>query len=411
MPLSSSRESPMSAPLAALLAYGLTGSSWTTVLVFFLVVTQLTIFSVTLYLHRSAAHRGVDFHPLLAHGFRFWTWLTTAMVTKEWVAIHRKHHAKCETEDDPHSPQVHGINKVVFHGVTLYQNACNDREMIEKYGLGTPDDWVERNVYARAPAAGPTLMLFVDLALFGAVGLVIWAVQMLWIPVMAAGVVNGLGHWWGYRNFETADRATNLTPWGVFIGGEELHNNHHAFPSSAKFSQRGYEFDIGWAMLRVFERLRLAKVLRVAPKLELRPLVEVPDTETVKAVMAHRFHVMTSYFRGVIVPTLQAEARSASDSVQRLTGRLRRALSSDGRWLDSASRERLSAWIDSRPMLARVYDYRRRLNEVLERSGKTSDALLQALQDWCADAERSGIAQLEEFARRLRGYQLKSALA
>ena len=394
-----------------LVAHGLTGAPWPLVIGYFLVVTQLTIFSVTLYLHRCAAHRGVDLHPVVSHFFRFWTWLTTAMVTKEWVAIHRKHHARCETEEDPHSPQVFGIAKVVFHGVTLYQKAQKDTAMVEQYGLGTPDDWIERNVYTRLPPAGPTLMLFVNLALFGAVGLVIWALQMLWIPVMAAGVVNGLGHWWGYRNFETADRATNLVPWGILIGGEELHNNHHAFPSSAKFSARRFELDIGWAVLKAFEALGLAKILRVAPALEVRPEVEVPDAETLKALMAHRFSVMKGYWRTVILPSLSHDASAVSASMQRLSGRLRRALANDGRWLDESTRAKLTAIIDSRPRLAQVVEYRRRLSALLDRAGRGSAEVLAALQEWCRDAEASGIQSLSEYARSLRGYALRSAVA
>ena len=389
-----------------LLAHGLTGSPWTLVVVYFLVVTQLTIFSVTLYLHRCAAHRGVDLHPVVSHFFRFWTWLTTAMVTKEWVAIHRKHHARCETEEDPHSPQVFGIAKVVFHGVTLYQKAQKDRAMVEQYGLGCPDDFIERKVYTPHPTLGPTLMLLVNLALFGAVGLVIWAIQMLWIPVMAAGVVNGLGHWWGYRNFETADRATNLVPWGIVIGGEELHNNHHAFPSSAKFALRKWEFDIGWFVLCAFEKVGLAKILRVAPMLDERPGIELPDAETLKAVMAHRFSVMKGYWRNVIVPVLSHEAQAASDSVKALPGRLKRALANDGRWLDDSAREKLAAAIAARPRLATVVEYRRRLSALLDRAGRGSAEVLGALQEWCRDAEASGIQSLAEYARRMRGYAL-----
>jgi stearoyl-CoA desaturase (delta-9 desaturase) len=400
----------MSASLASLLAFGLTGSDWLTVVVFFAVVTQLTIFSVTLYLHRCAAHRGVDMHPVLSHFFRFWAWLTTAMRTKEWVAIHRKHHAHCETENDPHSPAVYGINRVVLHGVALYQDEAKVPETMEKYGIGTPDDWIERHLYHPRNAWGPTLMLFIDVALFGAVGITIWALQMIWIPVMAAGVINGLGHWWGYRNFETSDMSTNLTPWALFLGGEELHNNHHAFPSSAKFALRRYELDIGWGALRLFEMLGLAKVLRVAPQLETRA-IDAPDAETLRAVLAHRFHVMTTYFRGVMLPILREEAQSASDRMQRVTRRLRRALASDGRWLDAGGRERLAQWIEQRPMVATVVEYRRRLSAVLERSGKSSDAVLEGLREWCRDAERSGIDTLQQFAQVMRGYALKPVRA
>lgn len=400
----------MSPELADLLAFGLTGSTWWVVLAYVLVATQLTIFSVTLFLHRSQAHRAVDFHPAVAHVFRFWTWLTTAMVTQEWVAIHRKHHARVETSEDPHSPVHFGIRRVFWRGVELYQEARRDRDMIEQYGIGAPNDALERHVYAAMPALGPTLLAFALFAAFGAVGLAVWAVQMLWIPFWAAGVVNGLGHWWGYRNYETDDRSTNLVPWGIWIGGEELHNNHHAFPSSAKFALRRFEFDIGWAVLRTLESLGLARILRVAPTLKLRPNIDVPDVETVRAVLSHRATVMRAYFRQVIRPALAAETAQArahaADATDRLKGRWRRALANDGRWLDPASRERVTAWVSERPSIARVVEYRRRLVEAMERQGRNSETMVQALRDWCADAERSGIVQLESFARALRGYAL-----
>jgi stearoyl-CoA desaturase (delta-9 desaturase) len=399
----------MSFDFLSFLARGISGSPFWLAAIYFVLATQLTIFAVTLYLHRSQAHRGVDFHPAIAHVFRFWAWLTTAMVTKEWVAIHRKHHAKCETPEDPHSPQVHGIYKVLFHGVVLYQQACKDRPMIEQYGSGTPDDWIEHHVYARYPSLGPTLLAFALIGAFGMVGLAMWAVQMLWIPVLAAGVVNGLGHWWGYRNFETTDSSTNLTPIAFFIGGEELHNNHHAFPSSAKFALRRFEFDIGWVVIRGLERLGLAKVTRVAPSLAIRPNIDVPDMETVKALLAHRFSVTREYYRGVIKPALREEAERAGASFGRLRGRFRRALANDGRWLDPESRERLMALVRERPLIQTVMVYQRRLSETLERSGRNGEALREAIRTWCEDAERSGIQALEDFARRLRGYQLVPA--
>jgi stearoyl-CoA desaturase (delta-9 desaturase) len=400
----------MSTELAELLARGPLAWSVPALALWFVVVAQLTILSVTLYLHRSQAHRGVDFHPAIAHFFRFWAWLTTAMVTKEWVAIHRKHHARCETDEDPHSPKVYGLATVAFHGVSLYRKANRDRAMIEQYGVGAPNDRIERWVYGRFPEAGPTLLLFVCVGLFGAAGLALWALQMLVIPVCAAGVINGLGHAWGYRNFETNDLSTNLTPWAFLLGGEELHNNHHAFPSSAKFALRRFEFDLGWAVLRGLERLGLAKVLRVAPKLEQRA-VALPDAETVRALLAHRFAVMTGYFREVIAPQLREEARQAQDSLGRLGSRLRRALERDGRFDDAATRERLAEFVRQRPLLAAVVEYRQRLNAVLERSGKNSEALLESLKAWCADAERSGIATLANFARAVKGYALVPARA
>jgi len=399
----------MPSDFLSFLGAGLSGSPWWLVLSYFLLVTQLTIFAVTLYLHRSQAHRGVEFHPIVAHLFRFWAWLTTAMVTKEWVAIHRKHHAKCETAEDPHSPQIYGINKVLFHGVVLYQQARQDRAMVEQYGANTPNDWLERRLYAAHPPLGPTIMLFINFALFGVIGIAVWAIQMLWIPVFAAGVVNGLGHWWGYRNFETSDSSTNLTPWALFIGGEELHNNHHAYPSSSKFSLRKYEFDLGWFVIRILSALRLAKVTRVAPSLSIRPNVSMPDSDTVRALLTHRFSVMREYFRGVILPVLREEANRAGGQMAQLGGRLKRALANDGRWLDADSRERMSAWVRERPLMATVMDYQRRLADTLERSGRNSDTLKEAIRAWCDDAERSGVVALEQFARRIKGYQLVGA--
>src|SRR6478736_3303217 len=310
------------------LSGGLLQFGWWGMLAYLLVVTQVTIFTVTLYLHRSQAHRGVDFHPLIAHGFRFWTWLTTSMITKEWVAIHRKHHAKCETEEDPHSPVQKGIGNVFWRGVELYREARGQREDIEKYGKGCPDDWIERHLYTPHATMGPTLLLFVSFALFGFAGVAVWAIQMLWIPFWAAGVVNGLGHWWGYRNFETDDTATNLTPWGVWIGGEELHNNHHAFPSSAKFALRKFEFDASWPIIRGLEMIGLAKVLRVAPQLDVRPNIQVPDADTLKALLAIRFQAMTDFQRVVPTPALREEAATLGSKPRSLLPRkLRRGLS------------------------------------------------------------------------------------
>jgi len=391
------------------LAGGLVQSGWVGLLVYFLIATQLTIFSVTLYLHRSQAHRGVDFHPLLAHFFRFWTWLTTSMITREWAAIHRKHHAKCETEEDPHSPMHKGIKQVFWHGVELYREARTDRESIEKYGKGCPDDWIERKVYTPHATMGPTLLLFISFALFGLPGVAIWAIQMAWIPFWAAGVVNGLGHWWGYRNFETTDTATNLTPWAFWIGGEELHNNHHAFPSSAKFALRRFEFDIGWSAIRVLQALRLAKVLRVAPTLDVRPNIAMPDGETIKALLAHRFQAMTDYQRNVLKPALREEAAAAGAKLRSLLPRqLRKGIADDGRWLKPDAREQLQAFIEQRPRIRTLIEHRARLAAVLEARGHDATAMLQNLQAWCREAEASGNRALQEFSMRLKGYALQA---
>ncbi|WP_297901395.1 fatty acid desaturase [Metallibacterium sp.] len=385
-------------------AHGLVHASLGAMVLYLLVVTQLTILSVTLYLHRSQAHRGVDFHPAIAHFFRFWAWLTTAMVTKQWVAVHRKHHAKVETEEDPHSPMIFGIRRVFWQGVELYRVAASDKATEEKYGRGTPDDWIERNLYARFPDAGPTLLALISIALFGFWGLAIWAIQMLWIPFWAAGFVNGLGHYWGYRNFESADTSTNLLPWGLWIGGEELHNNHHAFPSSAKFALRKFEVDIGWVVIRLLAALRLAKVLRVAPSLDVRPNVHLPDSETLRAVLTHRFHALTDYYRQVIMPTLKDEAAQASERVRAVPSKLRRALADGGRWLDGEGRQRMQTLIERRPTLRTVIEFRARLVASLDQ--RVPEQALKNLQQWVREAEASGIAVLQQYAARLKAYAL-----
>ncbi len=400
----------MSTSMIDFLAGGLLQLGWWEMLLYLLIATQVTIFTVTLYLHRSQAHRGVDFHPVVAHFFRFWSWLTTSMITKEWAAIHRKHHAKCETEDDSHSPMHKGIGTVFWRGADLYSAARLNREDIEQYGKGCPDDWIERRLYTRFANAGVALLLALSFVLFGFKGVAAWAIQMAWIPFWAAGVINGLGHWWGYRNFETTDTATNLTPWAVWVGGEELHNNHHAFPSSAKFALRRFEFDIGWAAIRLLAALRLARVLRVAPTLRLRPNIHIPDAETLKALLAHRFQAMTDYQRNVLAPALREEAAAAGAKLRALLPRkLRKAMADDGRWLQPDARAQLQAWVEARPRIRGLLEQRRRLAEVLESRGHDAAERLRRLQAWCAEAEASGVRALQEYAARLRGYALVQA--
>ena len=393
--------------LLQFLTSGLVGLGWPGLLVVLLVFTQLTIFSVTLFLHRSQAHRGVDFHPVLNHFFRFWTWLTTSMITREWVAIHRKHHARVETEQDPHSPQTRGIGKVLREGAELYREARNDRASIEQYGKGAPDDWIERHLYTPHANLGPVVLAVVNLVLFGLPGIALWAIQMAWIPFWAAGVVNGLGHWWGYRNFESADTSTNLTPWGVWIGGEELHNNHHAFPSSARFSMRRWEFDIGWAAIKGLEKVGLAKVLRVAPSLDIRPNIAVPDGETLRALLSHRFQAMTDYQRNVLKPALREEAAAAGARLRELLPRrMRRGLVDDGRWLKPEAREQLRSWVSQRPRIQALVEHRARLSALLEARSHDAAERLRQLQAWCQEAEASGIRALQDYSARLKGYAL-----
>ena len=289
----------MSYDFLSLASHGLVDLPWWGYVAVTLILTHVTIAAVTIFLHRSQAHRALDLHPIVGHFFRFWLWLTTGMVTKEWVAIHRKHHAKVETPDDPHSPQTRGIETVFWKGTELYRAESNNLETIEKYGHGTPDDWIERNLYTRFSWQGVGLMLAVNLVLFGPIGATIWAIQMMWIPVTAAGIINGIGHYWGYRNFACADASTNIVPWGIVIGGEELHNNHHAYGTSAKLSSQWYEFDIGWMYIRILSALKLATVRKVAPQLKLDPAKAAPDLATLQAVITHRYHVATSYARSL----------------------------------------------------------------------------------------------------------------
>jgi stearoyl-CoA desaturase (delta-9 desaturase) len=388
---------------------GLTRLSWGGVVLTGLVLTQVTIAGVTIYLHRHQAHRALTLHPLASHFFRFWLWMTTGMVTREWVAVHRKHHAKCETPEDPHSPQVLGIRKVMWEGSELYRREAAERETLEHYGHLTPDDWLERHLYSRFPWLGITLMLLLDIALFGSLGLVLYAVQMVWIPFWAAGVINGVGHWWGYRNFDTPDASRNITPIAIFIGGEELHANHHAFPASARFSVKWWEFDLGWVWIRLMALLGLAKVKKVAP----RPVIIAGklsiDRDTVRAVVANRMHVMANYAREVIRPVLKQECKQAQGSCKGALRRIRALLNRESSLIDEAARQRLDSLLAQFSNLRVVYSYRQQLQSVWARKATSQESLIKALQDWCLQAEATGISSLQEFARRLRGYSLQAA--
>lgn len=373
-----------------------------------LIMVQVTIASVTLYLHRSQAHRGLDLHPAISHVVRLWLWLSTGMITKEWVAIHRKHHAKCETAEDPHSPQIDGINKVLWDGVALYKKEARNQETLERYGHGTPDDWVERNVYSRFRLGGVITMLLLDLFVFGVAGMAVWAIQMIWIPFHAAGVINGLGHYWGYRNYESPDASTNLWPVAFWIGGEELHNNHHAFPSSAKFSTKWYEFDIGWMYIRILSFLGLAKVKKVAPKPHIESGKESIDLETLKAVFANRLHVMSNYARQVTMPILKQQKRDGS-ACARTIKKMKTLLIKESSQMDDNSRKQLDEVLSSNQQLKTIYQFRVQLQQVWDRAASNHDALVQALKDWCAQAEQTGIKALQDFAQTLKGYSLKTA--
>jgi stearoyl-CoA desaturase (delta-9 desaturase) len=369
-------------------------------------LTHITIASVTIFLHRHQAHRALDLHPLVSHFFRFWLWLTTGMVTKEWAAIHRKHHAKCETPEDPHSPQVFGINRVLWGGVFLYVKESHNPETMERYGHGTPNDWIEHNLYSRFAILGLTLMGVTNVLLFGLVpGALILLTQIVWIPFWAAGVINGLGHYFGYRNYDCADASTNIFPWGILIGGEELHNNHHAFASSAKLSTKWYEFDIGWMYIRILELLGLANVKKVAPKPRFAEPKPAADFDTLHAVIANRYDVLSRYAKS-IKQTYRAELErlahwSPTDAAALKS--LKQALLRVQE-LSEHERARLAEALKNSRALATLVAMRHELAALWERSNASKEQLLRQLQDWCRRAETSGIAPLQDFSRRLRRY-------
>ncbi len=388
------------------LAHGLWSSAtWWQVLLVTLVMTHFTICGVTIFLHRAQAHRALDLHAIPSHFFRFWLWLTTGMVTKEFVAVHRKHHAKCETEEDPHSPQTRGIKALLLTGVELYRTESKIPETIAKYGKGTPDDWIERNLYTRYSWQGVGLMMIIDLALFGAFGLTIWAIQMAWIPVWATGVINGLGHWWGYRNFEAPDASTNVSPWGILIGGEELHNNHHTYPTSAKFSVKPYEFDIGWMYICAMEMVGLAKARKTIPQLKLGEVRAQADAKTLEAVIANRYEVMAKYAN-----ELRAACAAEIDRVKQQGASARLAdLQLAQRWLHRDAEKipsnvlpQLANVVSGSPQLAKLVTMREELRQIWTRTNVSAEQLVADLQAWCKQAESSGIVALEQFSLKLR---------
>jgi stearoyl-CoA desaturase (delta-9 desaturase) len=383
---------------------GLIDLPWWGYVLVVLGLTHITIAGITIYLHRHQAHRSLDLHPLPSHFFRFWLWLTTGMVTKEWTAIHRKHHAKCETVDDPHSPQIVGIGKVLREGSELYRAEAKNRETLERYGHGTPDDWLERNVYDKHSRKGVALMLIINFVLFGPIGLTIWAIQMAWAPIMAAGIINGVGHFWGYRNFQAEDASRNIVPWGILIGGEELHNNHHAYATSARLSNKWYEFDIGWMYICILESLGLAQVKKVAPKLRLDAAKTKCDLDTLQAVISHRYEVLAKYAQS-LKHTLAKEIdhlKEAPFDVDRST--LKRWVLADSKTLQEEERVKLNLVLSKTTTLDKVYKMREELTAVWQRSTMSKDELVKQLEDWCHRAEESGIEVLQNFSRRLRCY-------
>jgi len=392
------------------LAHGFSGLAGWEILVFTLAVTHITIAAVTIFLHRAQAHGALHLHGIPSHFFRFWLWLTTGIVTKEWVAIHRKHHARCETPDDPHSPQTRGIKTVLLTGSELYRHESRNKETLANFGRGTPDDWLERNLYARFSFAGVGLMLIVDLFLFGAIGATVWAVQMLWIPITAAGIVNGIGHWWGYRNFEASDASRNILPWGVIIGGEELHNNHHTYPTSAKLSVRPHEFDIGWLYIRGLEMLGLAKVRRRAPRLRFGAVKAVADDKTLEAIIANRYEVMADYARSLRrasraeLHRLKTEGSTASELADMRVAS--RWLHRDDEMIPNNVRAQVAGALASSPRLAKLVAKREELRMLWTRTNVCAEQLVPDLQAWLVEAEQSGIGALQQFGIRLRAVRV-----
>ena len=388
------------------LSNGITRASAWQVVIATLVMTHITIAGVTIFLHRCQAHRALDLHAIPSHFFRFWLWLTTGMVTKEWAAIHRKHHAKCETEEDPHSPVTRGIKKVLFEGAELYRAESRNRETIEKYGHGTPDDWIERNLYTKHSALGVALMLVLDVLLFGVIGITVWAVQMMWIPITAAGIINGIGHYWGYRNYNCSDASNNLFPIGILIGGEELHNNHHTFGTSAKLSSKWYEFDIGWMYISILAALGLAKVKKIAPEPRFDREKLVCDLNTLQSVVANRYDVMAKY-AGSLKSTWREEmVRLKQKSVLEpsFLKSAKTLIQREPASLQSTQQQQLLELFKHSKALQTMHEMRGELTAIWERSHASSDQLLLQLHDWCARAEASGIRSLEEFSLRLRSY-------
>ena len=391
--------------------YGILGLGFWGYVIAGAIGVHITLIAITLYHHREQAHRSVDLHPALRHFFRFWLWMNTGVITKQWVAVHRKHHAMCERDGDPHSPQLVGLKTVLLQGAELYRQEARNPETVEKYGRGTPDDWVERHLYSRWPNVGVGLLFFVVVFLFGLPGIALYGFQLITMPLLAAGIINGLSHARGYRNFETEDASTNLWPLAVFVAGEELHNNHHAFPSSARFSQHPWEVDLGWLHLRLFAALGLARIRRVAPKPELVEEPSSPDIEALRSILINRMHVLRHYRKSVTFPVLRGEIRQYKGKARAPIRRAKRWLTRHPSLLDNQSQERLAELMEKYPSLKTVMEYRNELKALWETTDLSNERLLAELMRWCSRAEASGIKALEEFSAYLKSFRPSPRLA
>jgi stearoyl-CoA desaturase (Delta-9 desaturase) len=386
------------------LAHGIFDLPWWGYIIFTLCVTHVTILSVTIFLHRHQAHRALELHPIISHFFRLWLWLTTGMVTKEWAAVHRKHHAFSDKQGDPHSPQVFGIKKVLLEGAELYQQESKNLDTLKKYGIGTPDDWLEKNVYTKFNKLGVSIMLLIDLVLFGPVGLAIWAIQMVWIPISAAGIINGIGHFWGYRNFQNSDKSRNIFPIGFLIGGEELHNNHHTFATSARLSYKWYEFDLGWMWIRIFEMCKLAKVRRISPVLQTHKTPKlIPDHQTLETIISNRYNLMMQYAK-LLQNDCKLELKKIQATLQEKISwrKLKPLLAKDLDLLTPEEANIIQKVVTNSQVLKKIFAMRADLGTLWQRSSLSKEELLQTLQNWCKKAETSGIKKLQMFSLGLK---------
>lgn len=386
--------------------YGVLDLPWWGYILTLIVLTQLTILSVTIYLHRYQAHRALTIHPAMGHVFRLWLWLTTGMITKAWAAIHRKHHAKCETAEDPHSPQILGLKQVLWEGAELYKREARNQETLTRYGEGTPDDWLERNLYTPYSGKGVLITLALDIVFFGVPGIVMWALQMMFIPFFAAGIVNGIGHFWGYRNFECPDAARNIIPFGLFIGGEELHNNHHTYPTSAKLSVKWFEIDMAWFFIKILSFLGLAKIKRIAPKPVIVPGKSAIDAEALRAIIANRIQVMTTYSKSVILPLFNQEKEKIVLNEPGLWQRIKTTLIREDSLVDDQGRQFLEQFLEKCNSVKVAYHFRKQLQAIWDKTTASQKELLEALHEWCQRAEATRIQKLEEFVAYLKGYTL-----
>ncbi len=386
------------------ISHGLIDLPWWGYLLYTFIVTHITILSITIYLHRHQAHRALELHPIISHFFRFWLWMTTGMVTKEWAAIHRKHHAFSDKEGDPHSPLIFGIKKVLTEGAELYQIESKNLETLKKYGYGTPDDWMEKNVYTKYHKLGVSLMLIINIILFGPIGLTIWAIQMMWTPINAAGIINGIGHFWGYRNFHNTDNARNIIPFGILIGGEELHNNHHTFATSAKLSSKWYEFDLGWAWIKLFSYLGLAKVKKTIPVLGIAKTPKaMPDVQTLEAIVSNRYNLVVRYVT-ILKQDCKKELKTLKSSLRDSINwtKLKNILAKDHENLTTEEKTILENVSENSQKLRKIFSMRAELTTLWQRSSLTKEELITSLQNWCKKAEASGIEKLQHFSIRLR---------